>query len=141
MYEIVQTFSPPVAGAGQRVAQGPGPDYQKVVLTSFSEVEAQLATYAKVKEQITQAQAQRVAVAEALRIDHSRYREGYVSYLEELLAQRNLFAVEQAMLQLRAELLISEVSVYRALGGGWERNAGADDATKSSVAKAAMAHR
>ena len=55
-----------------------------------------------------------------------------MSYLEELLVQRNLVAVEQAMLQFGAELLISEVSLYRALGGGWEHQAFPDESTECS---------
>lgn len=41
------------------------------------------------------------------------------SYLEDLLAQRKLFSVEQGVLQLQADLLLTHVGVYRALGGGW----------------------
>jgi outer membrane protein, multidrug efflux system len=66
-----------------------------------------------------------VAVESALRIAGRRYREGYASYLDELLAQRNLFSVEQQVLQLRTDLLQTEVGLYRALGGGWEPAAGA----------------
>jgi outer membrane protein, multidrug efflux system len=94
--------------------------YERTVLTAFAEVEAQLTAFARLQEQAVLAEAQRVAVAESLRIAGNRYREGYSSYLEELLAQRNLFTVEQSLLQQRSELLSTAVSVYRALGGGWE---------------------
>jgi outer membrane protein, multidrug efflux system len=94
--------------------------YERTVLTAFAEVETQLSAFARLQEQAVLAEAQRVAVAESLRIAGNRYREGYSSYLEELLAQRNLFTVEQSLLQQRSELLFTAVSVYRALGGGWE---------------------
>ena len=89
------------------------------MLTAFAEVETQLSAYAFQREQLAQAQAQRVALEDALRIAGRRYREGFASYLDELLAQRNLFAVEQNVLQLQADLLATEVNLYRALGGGW----------------------
>lgn len=93
--------------------------YERAVLASFAEVENQLAAFRLQREQLQQVEAQQLAVQSALRIAGRRYREGYASYLDELLAQRNLFGVEQQVLQLRADLLLTEVGIYRALGGGW----------------------
>jgi NodT family efflux transporter outer membrane factor (OMF) lipoprotein len=93
--------------------------YEHTVLTAFAEVETQLTGFAKEREQLVQVDAQRVALEDALRFAGRRFREGESSYLDELLAQRNLFAVEQQQVQLHADLLLSEVGVYRALGGGW----------------------
>jgi outer membrane protein, multidrug efflux system len=95
--------------------------YEHAVLSSFAEVENQLTAFKLQREQLQQAEAQQVAVESALRIAGRRYREGYASYLDELLAQRNLFSVEQQVLQLRTDLLLTEVGIYRALGGGWNR--------------------
>jgi NodT family efflux transporter outer membrane factor (OMF) lipoprotein len=93
--------------------------YRKTVVNAFVEVEDQLATLGHVEEQGRQAEAQRAAVAEALRIARNRYREGYASYLEELDAQRSLFTAEQTVAQLRADLLTAHVNLFRTLGGGW----------------------
>jgi NodT family efflux transporter outer membrane factor (OMF) lipoprotein len=93
--------------------------YRKTVVNAFVEVEDQLAALVHVQEQARQAEDQRTAVAEALRIARNRYREGYASYLEELDAQRTLFTAEQTVAQLRADLLTVHVNLFRALGGGW----------------------
>jgi NodT family efflux transporter outer membrane factor (OMF) lipoprotein len=93
--------------------------YRKTVVNAFVEVEDQLAALEHLREQGRQAEEQRTAVAEALRIARNRYREGYASYLEELDAQRTLFGAEQTVAQLRADLLTAHVNLYRALGGGW----------------------
>jgi len=93
--------------------------YRKAVITAFGEVDDQLAAIERVREQSEQAEAQRTAVAEALRIARTRYREGYASYLDELDAQRNLYTAEQTVVQLRADWLSAHVNLYRALGGGW----------------------
>jgi NodT family efflux transporter outer membrane factor (OMF) lipoprotein len=93
--------------------------YRKTVVNAFVEVEDQLAALVHLEEQGRQAEEQRVAVAEALRIARNRYREGYASYLDELDAQRNLFSAEQTVAQLRADVLTAHVNLYRALGGGW----------------------
>ena len=89
------------------------------MLTSFSEVEDQLTAMGRLEEEAIQVQEQGLALQEALRVARNRYREGYSPYLDELDAQRNLFNVEQQALQLHAELLTTQVNLYRALGGGW----------------------
>lgn len=94
--------------------------YERAVLGALAEVEDQLSTLTQTRQQAQALEAQRIAVQDALRIAHNRYREGYGTYLDELDAQRTLFSVEQAAVQLRADLLIAHVNLYRALGGGWE---------------------
>ena len=83
-------------------------------------------------------EAQRAALQETLRVAGNRYREGYASYLDELDAQRNLFAAQQTALQLRADELTARVNLDRALGGGWQADAGAGDATAIAAATAGV---
>ncbi|ALN61190.1 efflux transporter, outer membrane factor (OMF) lipo, NodT family protein [Lysobacter antibioticus] len=106
------------AGAARRDQAVLG--YRKTVLTAFAEVEDALAAIRYLHEQRDQAEHQRIALSEALRIAHNRYNEGYASYLEELDAQRNLFNAELTVVQLQADALTAEVNLYKALGGGWE---------------------
>ena len=47
---------------------------------------------------------------QSLRFAHDRYEAGHASDLEELDAQRNLYAAE----------LDNRVQLYKALGGGWQ---------------------
>ncbi|VTU36570.1 Outer membrane protein OprM precursor [Variovorax sp. PBL-H6] len=100
-------------------------NYEKAVLTGFSEVEDQLAAIQELGRQTTEAEAQRRALQEAVRVASNRYREGYASHLDELDARRNLFGAEQTVLQLRADSLTAQVGLYRALGGGWHDKGGA----------------
>ena len=93
--------------------------YETVVRTAFAETENALTAVQRLSEQVAEAQARQVASAEVLRIAHNRYVNGYASYLEELDAQRNSFAADNNVLQLRASLLAAHVDLYRALGGGW----------------------
>jgi len=93
--------------------------YETVVRTAFAETDNALNAVRTLGNQVAEAQARQVASAEVLRIAHNRYANGYASYLEELDAQRNAFAAENNVLQLRANLLAAHVDLYRALGGGW----------------------
>src|SRR3546814_5132367 len=64
-------------------------------------------------------EAQRAAVAEALRHATNRYQAGYSPYLEQLDAQRSLLNTDLSLVQLRTDQLNAVVSLYKALGGGW----------------------
>jgi len=93
--------------------------YERTVLGAWAEVEVQLNSHEQQEIQLREALAQRQAVAEALRIAGRRYREGHASALDERLAERNLFAVEQGVVSLQSGLLQTQVALFRALGGGW----------------------
>jgi multidrug efflux system outer membrane protein len=93
--------------------------YETAVRNAFADTENALTGVQRLREQLDEADARRVAAAESLRIAHNRYRNGYSSYLEELDAQRNKFTAETNALQLRASWLSAHVDLYRALGGGW----------------------
>jgi multidrug efflux system outer membrane protein len=93
--------------------------YREQVLVAFRDVEDQLSAL-KLLEQ--QARAQSSAVASARRatsLSESRYRNGYVSQLELLDAQRSELRNRRAALQVRSAQAQSTVALVRALGGGW----------------------
>jgi NodT family efflux transporter outer membrane factor (OMF) lipoprotein len=94
--------------------------YESTVRNAFAETENALDAIRRLREQLEQAEARRAATAEALRIAHNRYRNGYAGYLDELDAQRNAFNADTTALQLRASYLQAHVDLYRALGGGWQ---------------------
>jgi multidrug efflux system outer membrane protein len=60
--------------------------------------------------------------AEQSRYDLSsaRYRNGMDSYLTVLSAQQDLYSAQQNLVSLRFSRLSNLVSLYQALGGGWE---------------------
>jgi multidrug efflux system outer membrane protein len=47
------------------------------------------------------------------------FTNGVASSLDQLDAQRSLFASQQALVQVKLALLQNRIAVYRALGGGW----------------------
>jgi len=104
-----------VARAQDRIAIA---DYERTIQVAFQEVSNGLAGRRYLAEQVaaqergTEAQRQIAALA------HTRYLEGVVSYIEVLDAERNLFAAEQALLQLRRVQAQNLVALYVALGGG-----------------------
>ena len=75
------------------------------------------ATYA---DQLRATQAQASAEAVRYRLADLRYQNGVASQLDQLDAQRSLFAARQAVVQTRLAQLQSQVTLYKVLGGGWK---------------------
>jgi multidrug efflux system outer membrane protein len=97
--------------------------YRKTALTAFREVEDALANIDSLSRQRAIADAQRAAIADALRHAQNRYRAGYSSYIEELDAQRALLSADLGLVQLRADEANAMVVLYQTLGGGWAASA------------------
>lgn len=97
--------------------------YRGTVLNAFREVEDRLAVLARLSDQKGALEAQRTAVADAVRHAQNRYRAGYTPYIEQVDAQRSLLAVELSLVQLRADQLNAMIGLYQAAGGSPERSA------------------
>lgn len=96
--------------------------YEKTTLTAFGEVEDALIavnTYAREYE----ARARQVEAARgATRLSRERYDSGFTNYLEVLDNERTLLDAElQASSALQRQLQAT-VTLYKALGGGWQVN-------------------
>ena len=93
--------------------------YEKTVRNAFKEVNDSLDAITHLQEQLAELQAQTLVAQEALRIAQNRYSNGYSSYLDELDAQRTLFSAQLSVVQAKSNLLLAQIDLYRALGGGW----------------------
>jgi outer membrane protein, multidrug efflux system len=95
-------------------------NYERAIQVAFREVADALAVRAFVDDQL---EAQRRLVqAQQRRFDltNARYRQGVDSYLAVLLAQQDLYAAQQNLIQFEAARLQNVVTLYRSLGGGWK---------------------
>ena len=102
------------AGRDIAVAQ-----YERAIQTAFREVADALAGRATLGEQLRAQQAQANAEAIRFKLSDLRYQNGVANYLDLLDAQRSLFTARQAVVQIRLAQLQAQVTLYRALGGGW----------------------
>lgn len=94
--------------------------YRTQVLVAFRDVEDQLSALRLLAEQ---SEAQSRAVASAARatvLSNSRYRNGLVSQLDLLDAQRSELFNRRQALQVRSAQYQATVALVRALGGGWD---------------------
>ena len=94
--------------------------YQQTALTAFQEVADALIDRQKLAEEREQQERAVMAYEEAVKVSKQRYVAGQASYYEVLQAEQQLFPAENALAQTHRDQLLAVVSLYRALGGGWE---------------------
>jgi outer membrane protein, multidrug efflux system len=94
--------------------------YEQTVLTALREVEDAIAGVRAARNQIAAQQTQVNALRRALRLAEMRYQSGASSYLDLLDAQRSLFGAELSLAQVQGQQATAAVTLYRALGGGWQ---------------------
>jgi multidrug efflux system outer membrane protein len=102
------------AQAKQTLAQ-----YEQTILVAFKEVEDALVAVRTVGIQRKAQEDQVTALRSALHLANLRYKGGLTSYIDVLLAKRNLFEAELALTATHRLHLVSIVQLYKALGGGW----------------------
>lgn len=119
------------AQARQALAQ-----YEQVILVAFREVEDALVAVRTARDQREAQKEQVEALRSAFRLATLRYQGGLASYLDVLIAQRDLFTAELNLTGTHRLHLVSIVQLYKALGGGWSpEEKGVGEATHSEKAK------
>lgn len=93
--------------------------YEQTILLAFKEVEDALMAIRTANDQLLAQQQQVEALHSALHVADLRYQGGITSYVDVLLAKRNLFDAEFALSATQRFRLTSVVQLYKALGGGW----------------------
>jgi multidrug efflux system outer membrane protein len=110
-------------------------NYELIVLRAFQEVEDSLIDISTFRDEALARERQVIAARSALKLSFARYNGGVTSYLEVLESDRSLFRAELLASSTTRQELVSIISLYKALGGGWltEEEAAAVEAQASSA--------
>jgi NodT family efflux transporter outer membrane factor (OMF) lipoprotein len=95
-------------------------NYQRVVLSAWHDIDNALTEYSSQQLRHDQLQATVVDDQKALRLAQVQYTAGTGSFLEVLDAQRSLLSAQQNLTDNTTQISTTLVSLYKALGGGWE---------------------
>ena len=94
--------------------------YEQTVINAFREVSDALVSREQLAE-IRERQAREVtALEQAVKLSTERYVAGKASYYEVLEAQQQLFPAQISLARTRRNQLLTVISLYKALGGGWQ---------------------
>ena len=99
-------------------------NYQNVVLQAAQEVESGLASFLGARKQVKFLDIGVQASERAVHLANLQYLVGAVVYTRVLNTQTALLQQQSDWVQLRADTATSLISVYKALGGGWELRRG-----------------
>jgi multidrug efflux system outer membrane protein len=99
--------------------------YQQAALGAFADVADALVSRQRLAEKRAQEARAVASYEEAVKLATQRYTAGRASYFEVLQAQQLLFPAEQSLAQARRDEFIAVVQLYKALGGGWNREGAA----------------
>ena len=133
----------PLFDAGQRAArvdaayasyQAAVTDYQSKVRQAVREVEEALVKLHSTESRLLDAQISTQGYAESLAATQSRFDQGLASLMELEDARRSALAADTSVLTLNLERQLVWVSLYRAVGGGFEPDQVAAAATSAADA-------
>jgi NodT family efflux transporter outer membrane factor (OMF) lipoprotein len=95
-------------------------DYRTAVLTANQEAEDGLISFLKSQEQARILTESLGAAAKAFQIGLNQYREGTIDFNRLATLETNLVQQQDQQAQVRGQIALGLIQVYRALGGGWE---------------------
>src|ERR1041385_5247150 len=93
--------------------------YRNTVLTSFQEVEDNLAALRILSHELDQQNEAVASAQRALTLSNERYKSGIDSYLNVITAQTALLNNQRTVVNLRTQQMTASVELIKALGGGW----------------------
>jgi NodT family efflux transporter outer membrane factor (OMF) lipoprotein len=94
--------------------------YDKTVLQAFEDVDNALTDYDKEQQRRVLLQRAVAANQHAFALAQDRYTQGIATYLDVLNAQQNVLTSQRQLQDSTAAVSTDLVSLYLALGGGWE---------------------
>jgi NodT family efflux transporter outer membrane factor (OMF) lipoprotein len=97
-------------------------DYRKSIISALSNVEDGLAGVHQTGNQLTEETATVAAAQRAYDISTVQYHAGTVDMLTLLTTEQTLFPDEDELVQVRLAHVQALVSLFQALGGGWQNN-------------------
>ncbi|WP_020167407.1 MULTISPECIES: efflux transporter outer membrane subunit [Methylotenera] len=92
-------------------------EYEKTIQIAFREVTDVLVVKGRIENEVALQTKLVDSEHERLRLVTRRYNLGVANYLELLDAQRNVYAVDQQLIQLKQLNIVSNINLYKSLGG------------------------
>jgi multidrug efflux system outer membrane protein len=94
-------------------------NYEKAIQTAFREVADALVGVSNYSRQIDEQRSLVNTEKRRYEIAGIRFHYGADTYLNVLSAQQDLYSAQQGLIQAQFNKLSSQISLYQALGGGW----------------------
>jgi outer membrane protein TolC len=94
--------------------------YQNQVLDAGREVEDAIVAFLRSQEQAQHLDASVTAATRTVEITNEQYNQGAIDFTAVFVFQENLTEQQDQLAVAQGDIALSLISVYRALGGGWQ---------------------
>lgn len=95
-------------------------DFKDKLITAINEVSDAMITIKKSEEEYGIAQERIKLTRKQVKDAVFLFRSGFANYLEVITAQGDALESELELINIKAQLFISNIELYRSLGGGWQ---------------------
>lgn len=95
-------------------------NYEAAVLRAYKEVENSMFAIDATQREVAARVDGVVAAQRSVELSNIQYRDGLVDYTRVIQTQEALVSEQDSLAGARGKVLLAVVSLYRALGGGWE---------------------
>lgn len=95
-------------------------DYEKAVLKAWEEVQSTMTARNHISRRSEHNHQEVAALLKAVDAAHELFKAGRASYLDIITAQRAALDAELNLVRTRREKAVNKLSLYKALGGGWQ---------------------
>ncbi len=94
-------------------------NYEQTVLMAYVEVVNQLSKIKNLENSINLKQQEVDALNQSITISNNLFKSARADYMEVLLTQREALDAKFELIETKMQQMQSTISVYKALGGGW----------------------
>lgn len=94
--------------------------YERTILNAYIEVMNQLSNLSNMQVSYVMKEQQVTSLAQAVEISNNLFKSARADYIEVLLTQEEALDSKLELIETKTKQIQSWVSLYRALGGGWE---------------------
>jgi NodT family efflux transporter outer membrane factor (OMF) lipoprotein len=95
-------------------------NYKQTILTAVQQVDDAVAIYGAAQQRLKDLDRAIVAARQSTKLATERYERGLTDYLNVLDAERQQFDLEEQYVQTQQSAAEQLITLYKALGGGWE---------------------
>ena len=95
-------------------------EYEKVILEAYIETANTLNRIENSSKAIEIKEEQVKSLEESIDVANALFKSARADYMEVLLTQRDYLDAKIEWIELRKELIISNIFMYKAIGGGWK---------------------
>jgi len=107
--------------------------YESSILTALEEVENALKAHAVARDRLNARQAAADAARNAAQLGQLQYQSGLTDFQKVLDTQRTRLTAEDNLSTAQSAVLTSLITLYKTLGGGWERPVATQDNAQGKI--------